>query len=184
VEREVVALESVSGPRQQPPTNPAAPCTNGQSGHTWFLYGGPATVNCTVAPGTAVFLPVINTECSNLEAPPFHGDTAAERAACAKAWIDHAIDVFASIDGVPVTNLASYRVKSGDFYFTVPANAIIGTVNPTSGFSSADGYYLSLPPQSAGTHTIRVKGTFLDPFDPAHPVVFPLDTTITLTVGR
>src|SRR5205085_9082791 len=51
---------------QDPTSNAAAPCTNGQSGHVWFLYGGPSTVNCTVPPGTALFLPVANTECSNL----------------------------------------------------------------------------------------------------------------------
>ena len=73
------------------PANPtftfSAPCTNGQSGHTWFLYGGPPTVICTVPPGTSVVLPVANTECSSLEPAPFHGDTAAQRR---RAGDDHA----------------------------------------------------------------------------------------------
>jgi hypothetical protein len=169
---------------QNPTTNFAAPCTNGQSGHAWFLYGGPPTVNCTVSPGTALLFPVVNTECSSLEQPPFHGDTPAERSACAKAWIDNVTDLSAVIDGVTVQNLAAYRVQTGDFAFTVPANNILGVPGPTSGFSSADGYYLLLAPLSAGTHTIHIKGTFHDPFDPMHPVVFPLDTALTVTVGQ
>jgi hypothetical protein len=169
---------------QNPTTNFAAPCTNGQSGHVWFLYGAPPTVNCTVSPGTALFFPVVNTECSSLEAVPFHGDTPAERSACAKAWIDNVTDLSATIDGVGVQNLAIYRVQSGDFPFTVPANNILGVLGPTSGFSSADGYYLLLAPLSAGAHTIHIKGTFHDPFDPTHPVVFSIDTAMAVTVGK
>jgi hypothetical protein len=168
---------------KNPTTNFAASCTNGQSGHTWFLYGGPPTVTCTVPEETAVVIPVVNTECSNLEAAPFRGDTPAARRACAKAWIDNVTDLFASVDKKSVRNLARYRVQTGDFLFTVPAKNILG-VPAGKGFSSADGYYLVLEPLSEGTHTIRVKGTFRDPFDPTHPIVFPLDTTITLKVGR
>jgi hypothetical protein len=166
-----------------PTVTPGADCTNGQSGQVWFLYGGPATVNCTIRPGTALFLPVVNTECSSLEAPPFFGATAADRAACAKAWIDFVTQLSATIDGVPVTNLSLFRVQTGDFPFSVPANNFLGVAGPASGFSSGDGYYLLLNPLPPGTHTIHIAGTFHDPFDPAHPVIFPLDTTITVTVS-
>jgi len=147
------------------------------------LWGSPHR-HCTVSPGTALFFPVVNTECSSLEAPPFHGDTPAERSACARAWIDNVTDLSAVIDGVTVQNLAAYRVQSGDFPFTVPANNILGVPGPTSGFSSADGYYLLLAPLSTGTHTIHIKGTFHDPFDPAHAIVFSLDTALTITVSH
>jgi hypothetical protein len=41
-----------------------------------------------------------------------------------------------------------------------------------------------LTPPSAGTHTIHITGTFHDPYVSGHPVVFPLDTILTLTVGQ
>lgn len=174
---------SIAQPIPDNPPFGGAPCTNGQSGHVWFLYGGPATVECVVPPGTALYLPVVNTECSNLEAAPFHGNTPAERAACAKAWIDNLTDVSATIDGVSVQHLSDYRIQSGDFPFCAPSNNILG-VAPGCGLSSDEGYYLMLAPLSHGKHTIHIQGTFHDPFDPAHPVAGTIDTTILLTVGK
>src|SRR5262249_47218052 len=150
----------------------------------WFLFGGPPFVTCAIPAGKPLLIPIVNTECSSLEPFPFHGNTAEERAACAKAWIDNVTDLLATIDGVPVQNLAQYRIQSGDFPFTVPDNNVLFVPGPASGLASADGYYLLLAPLSAGSHTIRIRGTFRDPFDPTHPIVFPLDTTLTLTVGR
>jgi hypothetical protein len=167
-----------------PTATPGADCSNGQSGQVWFLFGGPPTVNCAIPAGKALFIPVVNTECSSLEAFPFFGATPADRSACAKAWIDNVTDLSATIGGVAIRNLTSYRVQSGDFPFTVPADNILGVPGPASGLSSADGYYLMLTPLSAGSHTIHITGTFHNPFDVAHEVVFALDTTLTLTVGR
>jgi hypothetical protein len=173
---------------QAVPDNPTsgAPCGNGQSGDVWFLYGlvGPATsVTCAIPAGKALFFPIINVECSSLEPFPFHGDTAQERYACAKAWIDHVSDVAVTIDGKAIENLAPLRTRSGDFSFTVPNNNILFVPGPAWGFSSADGYYVLLAPLSAGVHTIQLKGKFHDPFDPAHPEVGTINTTLTLNVA-
>jgi hypothetical protein len=165
-----------------PTANPGAPCSNGQSGNLWFLFGGPPIVNCTIPAGTSLFVAIANTECSSLEAPPFHGDTAEQRKACAKAWIDNLTNVSATVDGVAVNNLNPLRTRSGDFSFTVPAGNILGVPGPAFGFSSADGYYMLLQPLPAGNHIITVTGTFHDPFDPSHPVVFALNTTIYIVV--
>src|SRR5436309_2476440 len=83
------------------PDNPVAgaPCSNGQSGNVWFLLGGPPAVDCTIPAGTALFFPIVNTECSSLEPFPFHGDTPQQRQDCAKAWIDNVTDLAATIDG-------------------------------------------------------------------------------------
>jgi hypothetical protein len=169
---------------QAAPDNPTlgAPCANGQSGNVWFLYGGPATVDCTIPAGKMLFFPIVNTECSSLEAAPFHGDTPEQRAACAKGWIDFVTDVAVTIDGKPIQNLSPLRTRSGDFSFTVPNNNILGVPGPAWGYSSADGYYVLLTPLSAGEHTIHVQGTFHDPNDPSHPVIFPLNTTMHLHV--
>ncbi|MEO8368173.1 MAG: hypothetical protein ABI806_03165 [Candidatus Solibacter sp.] len=173
---------------QPPSDNPTfgAPCANGQSGDVWFLYGlfGPtSTVNCVIPRGKSLFIPIVNTECSSLEPFPFHGDTAHDREACAKAWIDHATDLSITIDGTPVRNLAPLRTRSDDFSFTVPKDNILGVPGPMWGFSSADGYYVLLSPLRAGAHTIHIKATIKDPFDPTHPVVGTINTTLNLVVA-
>jgi len=155
-----------------------ADCRNGQSGQVWFLVAGPTTVTCTIPPGKTLFFPIINSECSNLEGPPFFGADAAARLACAKSFIDSATDLVATIDGVAVQNLIAYRFQSPDFTFTVPDNNILGAPGPVSGQSTADGYYLMLTPLSAGHHTIHVAGTL------TFGGVFSIDTTFILTVGR
>jgi hypothetical protein len=167
---------------QNPTSNFAASCTNGQTGSVWFLFGGPPTVNCTVPAGVSIFLPIVNTECSSIEPAPFHGDTPQERQACAKAWIDNVTDLSASVDGVPITNFGPLRTRSNDFSFTVPSGNILGVPGPAWGFSSADGYYMLFTSLAPGNHVITIAGVFHDPFTPGHPVVFPLSTTIYLQI--
>jgi hypothetical protein len=160
--------------------NPAlgADCSTGQVGSVWFLVGipGPATINCNVPPGKTLFLPVINTECSSLEPPPFFGATPADRTACAKAIGDTGVNLSATIDGVAVQNLANYRSTSPNFTFVVPPNNVLGTP-AGAGESVADGFYLMITPLSHGTHIIHIGGAYLNP-------AFAIDTTIVLNVGR
>jgi hypothetical protein len=174
-------LWDIMQPLAQNPTF-GAPCGNGQSGTLWFLYGGPSVVNCTIPAGTTLFVAIATTECSSLEPAPFHGDTPQQRAACAKAWIDNLTNLSASVDGVAITNFAQLRTRASDFSFTVPDGNILVGSGPAFGFSSADGYFMLLSPLSAGTHVITLTATFHDPFDPSHPVIFPLNTTIHLQV--
>src|SRR4051794_28365743 len=42
---------------------------------------GAPPVTCTVRPGTKILAVGFSTECSDVEAPPFHGDTYAEQVA-------------------------------------------------------------------------------------------------------
>lgn len=150
---------------------------NGQSGPVWFLTGvisvsGTAVRDCTVPTGKALFFPIINTECSTLEPPPFHGDNEAELRACATGVAFD--DVFAEIDGVPVQNLDRYLVQSPLFIFTVPENNALG-VPAGTGESVANGVYLMLHPLSAGEHVIHFGGTYPS-------FAFSLDITYHLTV--
>jgi hypothetical protein len=88
--------------------------------HVLFLatvVGNAVTVELTISPGTALFFPVVNTECSEIEAAPFHGDDEASRRACANGIIDNTSGLFAVIDGKPVNNLGAYRVESPEFVF-------------------------------------------------------------------
>jgi hypothetical protein len=163
------------------PANPlfdetGALCGSGQSGKVWFLAGvfnasGTAVRNdCVIPAGKALFVPILNGECSNVEG---NGSTEAEWRACAAAQMDLATDLSADIDGTPIREVAQYRVQSPRaFGLLLPGNNILqlfGFNAPagecfTSGsgctpyHSVADGYYLLLPPPSAGSHTIHVHG--------------------------
>jgi hypothetical protein len=150
---------------------------NGQFGPVWFLTGvinvsGTAIRNCKVPAGKALFFPIINVECSTLEADPFHGDNETELRACAKSFRFR--KVFAKLDGVAVHNLERYRVKSPLFTFTVPPEHVLG-VDAGTGQSVSNGYYLMLAPLSVGEHVIHFGGTFTD-------LDFTLDITYHLDV--
>jgi hypothetical protein len=69
-------------------------CLNGdqgQEGPVWFLTGvfnetGIAVRECTIPAGKSIFLPVLNLECSTIEAPPWYGTNEQELCDCAKQW--------------------------------------------------------------------------------------------------
>ena len=150
-------------------------CATAQSGKVRFLLAGPSSCNITISPGTALFIPVANAECSDLEPDPFHGSTPAARRACAQSWADLAASggLGVEIDRAQLQNLTSYRILSPDFSFTVGPDNVFGI--PCSGScpgnATADGYYLLLTPLSAGTHTMHITA-------PA----FGIDTTYTILV--
>jgi hypothetical protein len=144
-----------------------------------FLTGGAGfTGNITVNPGAAIFIPVVNVECSTIEEPPFHGDNEQELRDLANSYIDETTDLNASIDGVPVGNLASHRVESPLFSFVLPEHNAWG--QPTwagiTAYSVDAGYYLLIKPLAKGLHVIHVEGTFPQ-FGP-----FVIDTAYTITV--
>ncbi len=152
---------------------------NGQTGQVWFLTGvintsGTAVRDCTVPVGKALFFPIINVECSTLEAAPFHGDNEQQMRACAKGF--NITNVSAKIDGVDVADLERYRVESPLFDFKVPANNTLG-VPAGNGQSVSNGYYLLLTPLSVGKHEVTFGGTFPD-------FPFSLNITYHLTVSR
>ena len=151
---------------------------NGQSGDVWFLAGvinvsGTAVRESTVPAGKALFFPVINNECSTLEAPPFHGDNYAELASCAQAM--HVGNLYATIDGVPVQNLDKYFVVSPLYDISLPADNILGLPGPQTGQSATYGAWLMLAPLNVGTHIINFGGYYID-------YNFGLDITYVLTV--
>jgi len=84
-------------------------------------------------------------------------------------------DIFASIDGVAVTNLLQYRATSPpfSFYFRDVDNHIsafykkpvVGLLDPMV----VDGYWLLLEPLTPGPHVLRTGGRFHDFFE--HEIV-------------
>jgi hypothetical protein len=142
-----------------------AGCNRGQFGPVWFLGGNfsstsGGTRNCNLPAGKALFFPIVNVDCSNLETGDFYGATASDRRACARGIIDHVTDLAVEIDGVSLKNLTTYRATSPNIVFAVaPLPNVLGVV-AGSGELVADGYYLLLAPLSSGHHTIHFQGTF------------------------
>jgi hypothetical protein len=165
-------------------TSPGAggPCETGQSGKVWFLAGlfspSPLPVQCTVPPGTTLFFPIVNVECSNAEPPPFHGDTPAERQSCATGFlnsIENDLELTLTVDGRTLQKPKEYRAASGDFAFQAPEGAIFG-ISPGSWRAAGDGYYVMLPPLPPGPHIIRLTTSI------GGDMI--IDTTFSLLVSR
>jgi hypothetical protein len=149
-----------------------ADCGAGQSGSVWFLAGvlnisGKAVRNeCTVPANTALFFPVLNVEWDNYlcTVPDTHYGVPQLRD-IAKTIADAATDMSATIDGVSVRNVPSYRAVSPVFSITLPSDNVLqavgcndaypGTYSPAVG----NGYYLLLAPLTPGPHTIHFEGT-------------------------
>lgn len=139
--------------------------------------GGGAVIDITIRPGTPLFFPVVNSECSFIEPDPFHGDNEAELRECANAHIDNTSDLFAVIDGVPVQSLGAYRGDSPLFGFgPLPADNILGAPEGATSFGVDAGVYLFLAPLSVGQHEISFGGTFDE-------LGFSIDTTYRITVA-
>jgi hypothetical protein len=154
-----------------------------QTDHVWFLAGvvGSTEVrSITIPAGTALFFPIVNVECSTVEADPFHGNDQASLSRCANGHIDKTSGLAATIDGIPVRALDSYRGESPLFTFgPLPDPNVLGPPPVAAGTigSSVDvGIYLLLTPLSVGSHTIHFTGTF-DEFGVS------IDTTYYLTVA-
>lgn len=158
------------------PTNPftddsGVNCGIRQAGPVFYLVGtftttveGGVTVakadrgECTVPAGKALFFPIYNNECSNLEAPPFYANTLPDFVQCNKTFVDTVTDLHAEIDGVAVQNLQNYRARSPIFNFFLPTDNIFGIAGGGTGRSMADGYYLLLAPLRPGQHSIHFHG--------------------------
>lgn len=142
---------------------------------------GTTMIDITIPSGTAIFVPIVNAECSDIEPDPFHGDTEPELRACANGHIDNTSSLSATIDSVPVSQVQSYRTQSPLFEFTLPENNVLefqGIPAPAGTTAQAvdAGMYLLIRQLSAGTtHTLRVRGTF-DEFGQK------IDTTFRITV--
>jgi hypothetical protein len=159
-------------------------CSVGQSGHVWHLAGAfapappaPSTVRaCDIPSGTALFLPLVNVDCSNLEADPFFGANEAELRACVRQF--GFTDLHASVDGAEIANLNRFLVESPLFSVVPPVGGnILNVPGGTEGDFVARGVHVLLRPLPVGAHTVAFGGTITLGQD-----AFPLDVTYHVTV--
>jgi hypothetical protein len=138
-----------------------------QSGNVWFLAGannGLTSPRTGVIPaGTRLFFPLGNLindyPCPaefGFEPPP--GETLEHfLQRTGNEFLPNFTDLFAEIDGAPLTDLSAYRATSSMFTFT--ANTALQIYDPcitgTPQSGIAVGYYLLLTPLTSGTHTLH-----------------------------
>jgi hypothetical protein len=173
-------------------------CGRGQAGPVWFLGGtfivvetaegellGQAERDCTIPAGKAIFIPVINAECSTVEG---NGTTEQELRDCAVFFADHVTSVEVTVDGVPLVDLdppdSPFRVQSPLFEFKLPPDNLIGFDTGGRTITSpsvSDGYWVMLKPLSRGEHTVHF--TAVADFTADLGFVFTLDITYHLTIA-
>lgn len=144
-----------------------ANCAIGQnpSSPVFFLGGmlnssGTFARTCTIPSGKALFFPIVNGLADTIGTPQWTVDS---MKAVLNPFISSLSGLTAELDGKPITGVASYRVTTGSFSYTLPERNVFqyfgspispGTVAP----AVADGYYLMLAPLSKGAHTLHFKG--------------------------
>lgn len=176
-------------------TNPnldatGANCAEGQSGQVWFLGGSfgtlpsPITRDCTVPAGRSLLIPALNQadgagllDCGG-PAPfnvpcadfTFGGKTGLDALREeAKVSQDNPTSLQLSLDGVPVSDLTSYRAQSPVFSFSLTSDNVISFLlaffglpgpEPPGTYTPAvsDGYWVMFTPLPPGHHTIHVEG--------------------------
>ena len=138
------------------------------NGPVWFLAGntGGATVRTfTVPAGKALFFPIVNffdVEDGTIKGGgvfflvPHPVQTAQTFVATVIAT---ATGLSAEVDGTPISITAANLEQSTPFSLQLPADNILGV--PVGAYFPAidSGYYVLLPPLSAGQHTIHWAGS-------------------------
>jgi hypothetical protein len=157
----------------------------------FFTFPGadPTERTCNIPVGTALFFPIINTECSTVEDPPFHIDLD-HPARCVDGRFNGETQSVSTegldlkIDGKQINlDWDDYFITSKVFDFSLPdvtppndhnnlgvlSNAC--TTNPDGCQAKSKGYWIMLPPLSKGDHTIAFSADRKQPDGtPKNPV--------------
>ena len=139
-------------------------CGYGQSGPVFFLAGAEGSLerSCVVPEGAYVFVPLLGSECSTVEPPPFFGRDEAELRACASNAVDMAegaVDMSAmrlTVDGETIADLSRYRAATPRFALWLPDDNLLGSDQRVAD-SVADGYQVMLSPLSEGEHELVIS---------------------------
>lgn len=157
-------------------------CAVGQNNtNVWFLAGtggGQVTRTCTVPAGKAILFPILNVECDYLS-PDMK--TESDLRICAKDDQDKATNLQATVNGVAIPDLKTFRVQSPLFNATIPKDNIIG-LPPATTQAISDGFWILLKPLPAGQHEIHFTGSLVD-FTSTGPMNFVSDAKYDITVG-
>lgn len=138
-----------------------ARCAFGQHGPVFFLTitAADAERTCSTPAGVVLFVPIMVSDCSTLEPPPFSATDEASLRICAKDKIDPGVPLVFSkmsliVDGQAV-DLTDYRTSTPLFTMVWPPDNDAGA---TPGVAQAvgDGYTVMLAPLTPGEHTVEM----------------------------
>jgi hypothetical protein len=159
---------TLSIPKGEHPRDDYTPekCSANQDGPVWFLadqLGGREERTCTIPEGKAILIPLLTGECA-YDAPEVKNDNDLRR--CAMAGDEYGV-VEATVDGVKLKDVESYRTQSGFFNSSQVENNIydapVGTYR-----AFADGYFVFLEPLPPGKHDVNLKVSVLNPIEPTY----------------
>lgn len=129
-------------------------CALGQEGPVWFLAGTDgrfvAKRECAIPEGKHVLVPIINM----IYWRPRGSDASChELQASAAVNNDRLVSAVALLDGQPLGDLRSHRVRSDKCFRLDPDD-------PQSRIGAADGYWLMLKPLPRGRHVLSIGANY------------------------
>lgn len=139
-----------------------AQCNVGQRGRVWFSAATlelHSTRSCTIPAGKALYLFAVTSECSNVEPPPFFGDSEADLRACAMVNFDEVFPFLPviTVDGVEVPKIGRYRMQTPLFGFRLPDDNILGLPPGTIATKAiAESIAVIVKPLSPGLHRVVI----------------------------
>ena len=153
-------------------------CANGQNGPVWFLsevLSGTEQRTCTIPAGKSIMAALLDGMCDRSD-PALQNDEDVRR--CATEGNDYGV-ISATLDGRTFQNLDQYRIDSGFFNITVPADNIFDEP-PGTYRAFANGFFVFLEPLDPGTHELRLTVSVTNPVKPIYN--YAADWTYTLIV--
>jgi hypothetical protein len=142
-------------------------CANGQQGPVWFLTDiltGTEQRTCDVPSGKSILVSVLSGECDR-SLPNLHNDQDVRQ--CATEGNNYGT-ISASLDGIQIQNLDSYRTQSQFFNITIPSDNIFKNTNPGTYRAFVYGFFVFLHPLSSGTHDLHLKALVVNPVNPTY----------------
>jgi len=126
--------------------------------NVWFLagtFGGSAVRRCVIPVGKSILFPIITNRISYAEHS--YLKTRKELQTYAEADLDQASEYWAEVDGIRLSNLDHYRVRTPLFSFCLPPDEM-QNINKKDCKAVSDGYWVFLHPLNSGRHTIEFVG--------------------------
>jgi hypothetical protein len=164
---------SLNIPADQNPINDptGAKCATGQENtnspvfYLAYNNGGTSNRTCKVPAGKGIFIPVMQVEKSDKEAP---GSSVEQLDASAKKDQDIVNSLYLKIGDKEYNfqDLNKYRTHTDAFDVVFPDNGIFGVLKGGVSKAVADGRYIITEPLAKGTYVIHFKSSLLDPTNP------------------
>jgi hypothetical protein len=136
--------------------------------------------DCAIPAGRGLFFPVVNNECSSIEAGTIWGGTDEDSLnECLDAW---SFEGWATLDG---HDLSLVEARSGVYEIDpLPDPNLLGAPGGTDGISMTNGLFGRTVPLAAGEHDLAFEGVaHYDGSAGGDPFAFTIAVTYTLTVG-